>query len=528
MLTSRTKAILFHLWIFAAHPAFALGFGEIQVRSSLGDPLLAGIEILEAPEGLDVGCFKLQRQTDGGLNEAFRGYVTLNRQPGSVTLIIKTLQPINDPILQFAIKSECDSLQRDYVVLLDPPLSGNQTTAVNGVLQAGDVLGHSKKKSGQSLKRRSVIHHGARTSNRRGKPGDFDQSKISNKVGASESVSHTSTPVGISDDNQRTKPRLTLSSGEPSTSNVENSKFALRLDTGLLNISRVGGSPSEAGGEATELSDDSTALSHRLANLETQLLALQKRNAELEILNKVSKTASTLAISREAFGRWWPFMLGILLLAGVTASGWLKYRKNRLLKDENIPWPVAEISAGDKKASASSASSAVEAEDVMHFESPLVNYHQQKESGGTEVREDILDQAEVFVAHGRSNFAIQVLQDHLQEAPQESPEPWLLLLDLLRRDGLTNEYMKASEACQRYFNIKVAAYTEVPSPENASGSIEDYPHVMEQLQEFWGKPELESYLNDLIYNRRIETRQGFEGGAYRDLLFLLAMVNPNA
>ena len=134
----------------------------------------------------------------------------------------------------------------------------------------------------------------------------------------------------------------------------------------------------------------------------------------------------------------------------------------------------------------------------------------------------------MFVAHGRSNFAIQVLQDHLKEAPNDSPEPWLLLLDLLKRDGMKQEYQEAREKCMQHFNIRVVDYSE-PSPAGANGGdLEDYPHVVMELQQLWGTKELEPYLMDLIYNVRTQPRQGFESNAYRDLLFILAIAKENA
>src|SRR5690606_8974270 len=57
---------------------------------------------------------------------------------------------------------------------------------------------------------------------------------------------------------------------------------------------------------------------------------------------------------------------------------------------------------------------------------PLDNGH---EGMGATVNEDILEQAEVFVAHGRANLAIVLLQDHLRDFPNLSPAPWLMLLD---------------------------------------------------------------------------------------------------
>jgi hypothetical protein len=137
----------------------------------------------------------------------------------------------------------------------------------------------------------------------------------------------------------------------------------------------------------------------------------------------------------------------------------------------------------------------------------------------TEVKEDILDQAEVFMAHGHGDLAVHLLQDHLREAPTESPVPWLLLLDLLHREGNTEAYAAASAECRRYFNINLTGHPI--SQENEVGlGLEAYPHLLEELVNVWNTADINAFFHDLIYDDRGGTRMGFEPGAYRDILML--------
>jgi CheY-like chemotaxis protein len=140
-------------------------------------------------------------------------------------------------------------------------------------------------------------------------------------------------------------------------------------------------------------------------------------------------------------------------------------------------------------------------------------------SEGTEVKEEILDQAEVFVAHGHANLAIHMLQQHLRQAPDESPMPWLLLLDLLRREGDEAAYAAASDECQRHFNINLAAHPMARDLDDSHG-LENYPHLLEMLTHAWNTPAIDALFDDLIYDQRGGTRLGFEPGAYRDILLL--------
>ena len=124
------------------------------------------------------------------------------------------------------------------------------------------------------------------------------------------------------------------------------------MDAGLLNISQSS-SPANAGDDVTELSDDSAALSHRLEHLESQLVVLQKRNAELERMNKTAVAevpVATVPTAQDLAGRWWPFMLGLVLLSGEAVSSWLKYRKNRLAdRETKISSATTQLAPEDEK-----------------------------------------------------------------------------------------------------------------------------------------------------------------------------------
>jgi hypothetical protein len=140
----------------------------------------------------------------------------------------------------------------------------------------------------------------------------------------------------------------------------------------------------------------------------------------------------------------------------------------------------------------------------------------------TEVKDDILDQAEVYLAHGHSDLAIHMLQEHLRADPNESPIPWLLLLDLLHRAGDHEGYAAASTECRRYFNINLGSHP-LSQPSGEDQGLEAYPHLLEQLVKIWNLPDRENFFDGLIHDDRGGTRIGFEQGAYRDILLLRAI-----
>jgi hypothetical protein len=140
----------------------------------------------------------------------------------------------------------------------------------------------------------------------------------------------------------------------------------------------------------------------------------------------------------------------------------------------------------------------------------------------TEIKDDILDQAEVYMAHGHGDLAVHLLQEHLRESPTESPVPWLLLLDLLHREGDTEGYAAASAECRRHFNVNLTSHPVSQDSEQGQG-LEAYPHLIEQLVTVWNSSDIDAFFNQLIYDHRGGTRMGFEPSAYRDILLLRAI-----
>ena len=141
---------------------------------------------------------------------------------------------------------------------------------------------------------------------------------------------------------------------------------------------------------------------------------------------------------------------------------------------------------------------------------------------GVEVDDSLVDEVEVFMAHGHAELAINLLEEHLRAAPDESPIPWMLLLDLLKRQKLAKSYEQARVACKKHFNIRIPDLDEDEPGPGAAG-LEAYPHLLAELTRLWGTPECEAYLDDLIFDRRGGSRVGFDPPTYREIMLLRTM-----
>jgi hypothetical protein len=108
-------ASLFALCTPVAH---ALGLGESQLRSALGEPLDLRVS-LSASDTEDLDCLTVKGRSD--LIPPTGLHVEVVSGPRGRFLEITSLRPVNDPAIALVVSAGCNSpVSRDYVVLLNP------------------------------------------------------------------------------------------------------------------------------------------------------------------------------------------------------------------------------------------------------------------------------------------------------------------------------------------------------------------------------------------------------------------------
>ena len=495
----RLKPVYFLLGLGFAGSAAGLGLGELDVRSALGQPLHATIKILDPGATTAQECFSVV-PSEGSIAAPLRAQLSLEQAGGQTLLHIRTPYSLNDPIAQFALVSACEGrLQRDYVILLDPPAQ-----TMPAIIETVPAAAAQSVPIAPPAPRATPPQR---------------QAKRTPPAAASLPASGSRQPAapGAQAAAPDSAPRLVLS-GKRRPSSLAGTELALRLDTNLPDPTRF----RPQGLTETELSDENTALSRKLAHLEAQMLALQKRNAELEARLPAAPAAATPSASQPAK---WPLALLIMgLLTGAgTLAVWLRRRKQEPVDYTADVWtrPSTIAMPGSAKPATAPAPTPVEMQPTPE-RMPEIAQPVLPES--TEIKDDILDQAEVYMAHGHGELAVHLLQEHLRDAPGESPVPWLLLLDLLHREGDAESYAAASAECRRHFNINLSGHPVSQESETGIG-LEAYPHLLDELVEKWRSPDLDDFFKDLIYDHRGGTRMGFEPSAYRDLLLLRAIAH---
>ncbi len=525
---------------------YALGLSDVEVQSYLGQPLKAKMNVYGAEEIKDAACFKM------GPNSSLSN---VNFKLGAIkgnqaTLTLTTSQVINEPIVNLSVMSHCGSqFLRDYVVLLDPlltteidPASIKEANVIDVVeiktVEPTLVNNTQLVKPTKSRKNNNAATKKKRSYKKINKNKVLNTAKAVRKANKSTNNTPAKTTT-IS------KPRLSISGG--TTSVLGANTIALRLDRQLTFTPDPNALPLDE----TAIQDEVTAMNNRLAHLAQQVTKLQKENVKLISENKLktNQLSQIEPLKTKLLSIFSMLSIGILLIGGYFSVNWLRRRKNQMLiSNSDTTWVNLN---GDKKNTSTNEFSKLVEEDIFAKDKTDKNLSTTDGNLSSEenifeiaslddenivLEEDpelsVLDHADVFLTHGRSSLAIQLLQNHLLDHPKQSITIWLFLLDLLAKDNLKSLYEQTKTDCQQYFNVKIrnfgaAEANTCESEEFIDNSLESFPRIVNGLQKTWGKPESITFLDDLIYNNRLEPRIGFEKNMVEELLLLKTVAEEN-
>jgi hypothetical protein len=524
---------------FYANLCLALGLGDAELKSNLGERFLAKIDISDVESTLESSCFSA---TDiGDVPAIKRANVNLKANNGHYQLSITSNDVITEPIVNLRISFHCDTnLNRDYVLLLDPaPLlaidkSTTQQEQSNSITSSDNAQIQNKKTRQANAKKTPSLHttdlseeappaqSKAKKSPKKQRTKSIDSvdKKISeaytgklstSDIPPSKSSSETQDYSSAKIFRQSTdKPFLVISSGNAAESNAgKKPGLSLRIAT-EIDLNR----PAEIldPQSATDAMDEITVMTNRLAHLEKQMVSLQTRNTQLISDAKKIKEES------ERFD-WLRFLnIALAILVILAALEWLRRKLSNREASAKATWFNEEKSVdADNQHQSLNTNLANEfdtpARDDLNITHTQSTAHIAKEDYGS-----IIEDADVFIEHDRPTLAIQLLQNHLIDSPTDSPAVWLKLLNLLSKEGSEAEYDSAVVECNKYFNIQAGKYGSNIVEDN--GTIEDYPHIVARLEGVWGSPYAVGFLNDLISNKRSQPREGLNQGAFNDLFFL--------
>jgi hypothetical protein len=518
------------LTIGAQNNALALGLGNIDVRSNLGHPLRASVKILGASELKGDDCFRIINDSSTE-NQLSKANFKLSKVIDDVaTLTITTSQIINEPITNLSIMAGCDAnIRRDYVLLLDPPLSAeNENTTVEESTALEQVVAKEStvvsKAPPQTVKAPIIS-----TKNSASKKQKANKNTNKNIV-LTAGYGIEKTPAESTPKTEANKPRLSISGGTLNLdANLNNPN--LRLDKQLHFTPETA---PQALASDIEMQDEVTVLNKRMMHLEQQISTLALANKKLKTDNEAKTQRLEQADASSKKLDWLGYMLaGGLILGSLTIAEKLRRRRQiDQLQKAQLAWSNKSEAANEFDSddaffeqNASPILNSTTNQTVEKNDAPIVVSVDVAPISVQEFNDDqnILDHADVFLSHGRTSLAIQLLQNHLLDHPKQSVTIWLFLLDLLAKENMQAAYEQTTLECKEHFNIRIAAFTnDEASPKQ---HFEDFPRLTSGLQDVWGTSAALVYLDDLIYNGRLETRIGFEKSVLDELLLLKSVAH---
>ena len=439
----------------------AMGLGDIHVKSYLGQPLLADIPVHGIDHKMDGRCFSVTSDDTSAISDVKFKLRHLSGDEGVLT--VTSNHAVLEPIAQLTVVSQCDSIfTRQYSLLIDPSISnGPEPTEANLDSEASTEqrfasndaetnvaapAAAQKQKSKRKQTRAKANNASQNTTNQVTSNQSTAIEASLTATSAAQTTAFTPKAAAKVAAAAITTPKLTISGGDL-TANAAN-PYTMRLNFDKkINTSRE--INPQAYAEEAEFADEVTVMNNRLSHLEKQLTGLYSKNARLESLNKEGVAALSEIKQQNDFLRTLSFCLGGgLLVSGYFFVDWLRRRKAeksdgkvQAIWDGLETTPDNETSAQTFKIDenyvpiASAESFEVKTEDDLSefeqttiFNSPFSNH---TPDGVTHEDTDIIEDADVFISHGRTNLAVELLQHHLMDSPKKSASTWLFLLDLL-------------------------------------------------------------------------------------------------
>jgi hypothetical protein len=518
--------------------SLALAINDVAVTSSLGEPLIAQINITDVEKSPDIGCFSV---TDSNSPPAFtNASLAIKHQADGYQLFIKSHQAIAEPILNLRVAHHCEpNINRDYVVLLDPPLqhdvkpsTGNSAATNDSTRNQNRVASLVSSQAGIDSNAASKRHAAKENiSKKKSAPQPVKQSTVDKKLTAI----YTGLPQATANTDNRnapavkSRPYLSISGGDSRLAeSLTLPNPALRLET-QIDLSRE---EQALPLSSTDVMDEITAIDNRLALLKTQIISLQATN------EKLKSDAENAQMQLKDSKRTLRIAAGLIaLLAFLAFAAWLrrKLMHERLAKIEhnwldNNDLTDAAINNANKDTNVTRNSNFNDAFDGNSTYDIASGFSSQPANGGlttsinSNAKEDILESADVLTEYGRFGLAIHLLQDYLGDHPSESPKVWLKLLSLTAAHGSEADYAQAVADCNNYYRINMPAFAEAKKVGTAT--IEDFPYITKELEMAWGSPHALALLDDLIYNSESQPEDGFEPEIFEQL-FMLKQIAEN-
>jgi pilus assembly protein FimV len=139
---------------------------------------------------------------------------------------------------------------------------------------------------------------------------------------------------------------------------------------------------------------------------------------------------------------------------------------------------------------------------------------------------DIQEQADFFLSLGQPDQAIEVLKNHITDNVETSALAYMDLFDIYHRTNRQADYTELREEFNRVFNAQVPEFAKYGAQSNG---LEDFPHVLSNIQAAWSRPlQAQDVIEESIFRHPDQDHQTLDMAAYRELMLLYALAKELA
>lgn len=142
-----------------------------------------------------------------------------------------------------------------------------------------------------------------------------------------------------------------------------------------------------------------------------------------------------------------------------------------------------------------------------------------------EEHESAIELAEIMMGFGRIRGAADTLAEFIASNPKKAVTPWLKLMEVYRAADLREEFDALAQQLNKTFNVKAVTWESFEEARAATNSMEQMAHVTKNVQQMWGTPECQAYLEHLLRDNRDGTREGFPLSVIDEILLLEAILD---
>jgi hypothetical protein len=319
--------------------ASAVGLGEINLHSRIGEALRADVPVLTGGEILDAACFSLGPVPDADFPVVTAARMRLVRLGQDYRLIIAGSKSIDEPVVVISLRAGCGmDLQREYVLLPAPPLV--QTNDIEPPATVASPVPREVPR-----RRSQAEHFGENRTEDSDLPirpaAQFRQTRTAQSAAAKPRKSPPlETLAGISSGKDRVVLGAALdklpppSAGNPLAPVNELDERLLKLETTLHLLKQ----------EVDKL-DTALALAAQSRAMREKLQEIQAQPAAASILPSL-QAATPQAPVRASFVRdgWLEMLFGLLLGGSVSASiaHWVSRRQDKVRPFDARPPRIAQ------------------------------------------------------------------------------------------------------------------------------------------------------------------------------------------